>query len=273
MQSLKFQFGTSQTRTSGLMRKWPMAGRLVFAIFGYTSVGNYARSRVFKKLITKLPLQRFSKIMDLGAGLGEYTFTLAKSLPDAHFTAVEILPARVAALNHVVRTEKLSNVEVFDRKIEFLDQPGHYDFIFSVDVFEHILEAEMPFDQCFQKLAPSGYLLVKMPNIHNRTILPQSCFGEHNEWLDKEHIGQVYDLEALKARFTKAGFNIVHASYDDGLLSRAAWELAYFSKKLGSIFQLLMLPLCKFLVILDGIVPSRKQGNTIQVIGQKPSDM
>jgi len=270
MQSINFQFGTSQIQTSSRMRKWPLLSKLVFSVFGYTSVGNYARSRVFRKLLNEVPVAQCHKIMDLGAGLGEYTFALAKELPDTKFTALEILDPRVAALRHVVTSQQIKNVDVFPDKIEKLNQDGQFDFIFSVDVFEHILKEEMPFDQCFVKLKQGGHLLVKMPNIINRTILPHSFFGEHNEWLDKEHVGQVYDLEGLKDRFTKAGFKIVYAQYADGMFARAGWELAYFSKKLGSVFQLLTLPLCKFLVILDGIGGSRKQGNTIQVIGQKP---
>jgi len=209
--------------------------------------------------------------MDLGAGLGEYTFMLAQAYPSVQFTAVEILESRITALNKVVENNKLLNVTIFPEKIEQLDYNGYYDFIFSVDVFEHIKKEEMPFEECFKKLKNGGYLLVKMPNVQNRTILPNSFFGEHNEWLDKEHVGQVYNLDDLKSRFIKAGFEITHAEYSDGILARAGWEISYFSKKLGSFFQLMTLPFCKFLVIIDGFTLKREVGNTIQVIGKKTS--
>jgi len=269
MSNLNYRFGSSQVMTSSRMLKFPKLGRLVFAIFGYTSLGNYARSRIFKRLLKRLPIRTFNTVLDLGAGLGEYTFMLAQAFASTRFTAVEILETRIAALNRVVENNNLPNVKIFPHKIEQLEQNNYYDFIFSVDVFEHIKKEEMPFDECYKKLKIGGYLLVKMPNVKNRTILPYSFFGDHNEWLDKEHVGQVYDLEGLKNRFINAGFAIYYAEYADGILARAGWEIAYFSKVLGSFFQLITLPLCKFLVILDGLKTNRKRGNTIQVIGRK----
>jgi hypothetical protein len=82
-------------------------------------------------------------------------------------------------------------------------------------------------------------------------------------------VGQVYDLQGLKARFESEGFEIVHASYSDGIISRLAWELAYLGKKAGVITQLLSLPIAKRLIHLDRIFHSKKEGNAIQVIGRK----
>lgn len=113
---------------------------------------------------------------------------------------------------------------------------------------------------------------MKIPNIKQNTILPHSFFEEHNEWLDEEHVGQVYDLDGLKKRFESEGFEVVHSSYSDGWFSRLGWELGYFSKKGGSFFQLLLLPVCKLFVKIDNMTNRKASGNAIQVIGKKPSE-
>jgi hypothetical protein len=73
----------------------------------------------------------------------------------------------------------------------------------------------------------------------------------------------------LKARFESENFEIVHASYSDGYLSRLAWEIAYLGKKLGVFTQLITLPIAKGLIHLDRLVHRPTWGNAIQVIGRK----
>ena len=269
-QSITFEYGKTQVLTSPRMRKRPGLSKLIYGIFGYTSVGNWARAHIFINRLKLLPVQSFKKILDLGAGLGEFTFMIAESLPESQVTSLEIDPERTKLLKDVVTTQQLKNVTVFEDKIEALPEAGTYDFIFSVDVFEHILKEEMPFDECYKKLKPGGYLLVKIPNVTQLTICPDGWFKEHNEWLEDEHIGQVYNLQELADRFKQAGFKIIHESYSDGWISRVAWELSYFTAKGGAFIHLLFLPVCKFIYHIEWLTfSSKKRGNAIQVIGQK----
>lgn len=261
-------FGKSQVLTSGRMLQHPRLARLLYKIFGYTSLGNYARAQVFIRLLEKLPTERFRHILDLGCGMGEYSFMLAESLPHAAVTAIDILPDRVAAVKKAKAQLGIPNLEVKQSRVEDLLEEK-FDFIFSVDVFEHIRENEMPFQHACARLKQGGYLLVKMPSHRQFTLLPENWFEEHTEWLAHEHVGQVYTLEGLQKRFEREGFEVVHATYADGPISRLAWEISYLAKKGGAVPHLLLLPLCKALVKLDLRLGFRSKGNTIQVIGRK----
>jgi 16S rRNA G527 N7-methylase RsmG len=134
---MDFNYGKTQYICSERMRKSPFISKMVNTIFGYTNIGNYARSRVFIKLLNMLPLASFKNIADLGAGLGEFTFMMAESLPKTQFTAIEILPERVEKLNEVVYKLHLNNVTIFPETIDKLETKAKFDFIFAVDVFEH----------------------------------------------------------------------------------------------------------------------------------------
>src|SRR5688572_15523145 len=92
---VSFSYGRTQVLTSPRMRKHPGLAKMVYSIFGYTSLGNWARAKVFVKLLKFVPLKEFKNIMDLGAGLGEFTFMMSEALPNARITALEILPDRV----------------------------------------------------------------------------------------------------------------------------------------------------------------------------------
>ncbi|MEZ5043754.1 MAG: class I SAM-dependent methyltransferase [Saprospiraceae bacterium] len=263
-------FGSMQHQMSGRMKKYPGLARLVKRIFGYTLVGNYARALTFSALLEKLPLKDIRSVLDLGCGYGEYAFMMAEALPQATVTALDINAQSVAAIDRLAKTNGYHNLETHIGTIDTLEEKdGTYDFIFSVDVFEHIKEEEMPFAQSYQKLKTGGHLLVKIPNKDQLTILPEQWFEDHHHWLEDEHIGQVYDLAGLVARMEREGFKVIYSAYGDGWWSRLGWELGYLSHKAGPVLQLLCLPLAKLMVKIDFTFHHRRTGNTIQVIGQK----
>lgn len=265
---MELTYGKSQVYTSSKMKRYPLLAKLVNKVFGYTNVGNYARATIFKKLILQLPYKQFKKILDLGTGYGEFAFMLANALPQAKVTGLDVAPERIDAVNEAIQKSGTSNMNTHLGKMDTLSETN-FDFIFAIDVFEHIEEDEMPFQEAKDALSNGGYFLVKIPTDEQLTILPEDWFEDHHDWLEDEHVGQIYDLEGLKNRFKREGFKVVHASYTDGFWSRLGWEVGYLSKKAGSIPQLLFLPLAKFFVWLDRVVHTGKKGNAIQVIGQK----
>lgn len=266
---MELTFGAQQPHTSQRMLNYPKLGKLFNKVFGYTNVGNYARFTIFKDLIKEVQLQPDSKVLDLGAGYGEYSFSLAMASEALEIHALDIDGERIASVRHAVHRSGYNNIKTHCARIEETDDQG-FDLIFSVDVFEHILPQEMPFKAAFEKIKPGGYLIVKVPNKTQKTILPESWFEEHQDWLEDEHIGQVYDLKDLSQRFKDEGFEVVFGSYTDGWLSRLAWELAYLGKKPGIVTQLLTLPIAKGLIQIDRLIHNGTWGNAIQVIGQKP---
>lgn len=261
-------FGQAQIHTSTKMQRYPKVAKLFNQVFGYTNVGNYARFTIFKKLISQVPLNSKPEILDLGTGYGEYAISLAKAIPESIVHALDIDQERIDTVNAALRKSKIPNVRTHH---DFLENTAicDLDFVFSVDVFEHILPEQMPFKTVYEKLKPGGHFLVKIPNVTQKTIFPEHYFEEHQDWLEEEHVGQVYDLQGLKDRFENEGFEVVYASYSDGIISRLAWELAYLGKKAGVFTQLLSLPVSKGLIHLDRLVHRKKDGNAIQVIGRK----
>ena len=268
-QASALKFGNFQTYTSPRLQKRPVLAKLIHNVFGYTNVGSFTRARIIRDLLNEVPSQKFEKVLDIGCGWGEYSFMLAKGLPQAKVTALEVDPPKIQLLRRILQKEAIPNIEPFTGYLSDLDDDG-YDFMFSVDVFEHIEESQMPFKDAYDRLKPGGYLMVKMPTKIQRTIMPDGWFEEHQDWLEDEHIGQIYMLEDLVARFEKEGFQVTHAAYHDQWLARLGWEIGYLSHKAGPILQLPALPLAKALVRMDKALGNQKWGNTIQVIGQKP---
>jgi len=269
VKAIKFKYGKSQAVASQKMRRFPVLSKLVSKVFGYTNIGNYARAKIFLKVLKKLPARQFKDILDLGCGQGEYTAMMAGTLKSSQIVALDVSKQAIETAERIKEEINLSNISTFHGDAWKYKGEAVFDFIYSVDVFEHILKEEMPFKPCYKLLREGGYFLVKMPTDIQRHVLPDNFFGEQLVWVDDEHIGQVYDLDRLKQRVEEVGFDIKYASYSDGLLARFAWEVAYLSKKGGMILQLLFLPLCKLMVMVDGVLPHKKTGNAIMVIAQK----
>ncbi|MEM6763323.1 MAG: class I SAM-dependent methyltransferase [Bacteroidota bacterium] len=266
---MQLEFGAYQHEMSERMLRFPKLSKVVRGIFGYTGIGNYARYKVYKDLLKEIPLREAEKILDLGCGYGEYSFMLADALPDTQITALDVVGEKTALIDRVIHRHQKKNLTTFTGKVDQLSETG-FDFIFSVDVFEHIDPADMPFKDCMDRLAVGGHLLVKIPNKTQRTLFPDSWFEEHHDWLEDEHIGQIYDLDGLVNRFKDEGFEIVYAAYSDGWWARIAWEFWYLSKKGGGILHLLTLPISKLLIWIDRLAKTPSEGNAIQVIGRKP---
>jgi 2-polyprenyl-3-methyl-5-hydroxy-6-metoxy-1,4-benzoquinol methylase len=270
--TIKLEFGKSQVFSSEAMARFPKLGKWVFGLFGYTNFGNWARSRVLIKMLNQIPLEEMRHVLDLGCGRGEFATMIAEGLPKAQVTALDIRLHTIARLNKVITEMGLKNLNTFLGRLDQVPPLRKFDFIYSVDVFEHIREEEMPFNEAYDRLRPGGCLLVKMPSQTQLTILPNTWFTEHDEWLAEEHIGQVYELSGLENRFRQSGFEIIYSASADGFWPRLAWELAYLAKKGGKPLQLLILPICKALAMVEDFWPIKGKGNTIQVIGRKPFD-
>jgi SAM-dependent methyltransferase len=269
-QAIRLNYGDNQYLLSERMQAFPSLGKLLNRTMGYTNIGNYARAQVFSRHINKIDLSKVTQVLDLGCGYGENAIMMSKALTGKDVFALDIDQRALSRIRLAKNKLNLGNLTVHEGKIDTLTV-NDLDLIYSVDVFEHIPEKEMPFAEAFKKLKTGGHLLVKIPNKVQRTFFSPKHFEEHNKWVDHEHPGQVYFLKDLEERFRKEGFKVVYACQSDGMLARMAWEIAYFMKKGGAITQLLALPFCKLLVKTDLLTHPNGSinGNAITVIGQK----
>lgn len=264
-----YEFGRYQYFVSDKMRKSPRVAKLINKLFGYTEMGAYARQLVFRRLLRYVPMDRIKTILDLGCGQGEFSLMLADAHKDKLIDAIDLDRPPILKIQQTIDHFQIPNLKTYNCKIEDLDRHDYYDLIFSVDVFEHIPEEQMPFKACYEKLKQGGHLIIKVPNTNHRRILPESWFEDMNKWLHDEHVGQIYDLPELVERFKKENFKVVAAFYSDGMIARAGWEFNYIMKKGGPVLQLISLPIAKLMMRIDGLFKNRKRGNYIQVVGQK----
>lgn len=225
-----------------------------------THMGSYIRNLYFWKYISKLPVKNFTKVLDAGCGSGEYALKMAQSFPWIDVIAMDIK-----------RQNFQSNYPpnfLFKRgDLLELEERHNYDFIYSIDVLEHIPNNIKVLRNSYQALKHDGYLFLHMPyDIDKKSIFPDKFFAKFNVWAEKEHIGEQYTLDEIKSILQKIGFEIVEIEYTFGFPGELAWELDRITDG-NIILKIIIMPLLKILGLISVNVKHRT-GN-ILVIARK----
>jgi SAM-dependent methyltransferase len=122
--------------------------------------GSYAfrRGERIKQLITKLPLNSEITILDYGCGQGRYIGILEGVFPDAEINGCDISNIAI---------DKAKNSYPKHRFTQFTDitpyQGNTFDFILSMEVFEHVDDIFKTLNDISRILKVGGYLVFSTP--------------------------------------------------------------------------------------------------------------
>ncbi len=233
---------------------------LKFTPFYPQHIGTYIRRLYFWKYIKKLPVEEFKEVLDAGCGGGECAIKLAQRFPWIKIMAIDLKTQNFAS-NHP------SNV--FFRKGDLLklEDKAVYDFIYCIDVLEHIPNNLKVIQNFYQALKNGGYLYIHIPyDVGKRYIFPDKFFEEFNKWSKHKHIGKQYTLSEMTFNLQKIGFKIINAEYTFGFLGELAWELDRVTDK-HSLLKVFLMPLLKVLG-QSSVKVKHKSGNVL-VLAQK----
>lgn len=223
-------------------------------------IGNYIRNLYFWKYLKRLPVEKFTKVLDAGCGKGQYAKKMAQSFPWITMIAMD---AKIQNF----QGDYSSNLFFREGDLLKLEDNHTYDLIYCIDVLEHIPNNTKIMEHFYQALKDGGYLYLHMPyDIGEKCIFPDRFFAEFNARADKEHIGEQYTLDEIKFILQKIGFEIMRAEYTFGLLGNFAWELDRISDE-KIILKIILMPLLKFLGIIS-VKITHRTGN-ILVIARK----
>lgn len=109
-------------------------------------------------LVPKVPKKQNEKVLDLGAGNGEFSIRLKLQNKKVYCADASSL---------YVRRLKKRNFEVkksdFNKKLPYLN--SCFDGVVSLEVIEHVVQAELFLSEINRILKKSGWLIISTPNI------------------------------------------------------------------------------------------------------------
>jgi precorrin-6B methylase 2 len=111
--------------------------------------------------ISKFPLTTFSKVADIGAGSGYYTFRVAAKVPAGKVYAVEIQDEMISLLNDRKKELKNSNVEIIKGDSQSPNLPDtSVDLVFMVDVYHELMFPHEMLQNIRKAIKKNGRLLL-----------------------------------------------------------------------------------------------------------------
>ena len=145
--------------------------------------------------IKLLPINKESKILDVGCGYGRYLWSLRK-LGYTSYYGVDISEEQTDYAKSVLG---LNNVERTDAIYWLEGKESIFDVIFAIDILEH-LDTNDLIELCqkiFTSLKPGGRVIVQVPN--GVSLINPIIYG------DLTHV-RAFTVESMKQLFLMAGF-------------------------------------------------------------------
>ena len=210
-----------------------------------------ASGGVSHDVIYKAALRNFSnpsprRILDFGAGVGQFTTALAAVFPEAEVTGADIMerPDSLAANIHWIAADLNGDIPIED---------GSFDTIFSLEVIEHLENPRKYFRELYRILSPQGRAIITTPNIRSlRSLVSfalKGCFAYFDDTNYPAHITPVSPLDMTRAA-SEAGFvenkvfftdfgkmpKFVHNNWQDLPVIGRSFSGVYFSDSFGMEF-------------------------------------
>ncbi len=223
-------------------------------------IGHYIRSLHFQRQCKHLPLKRFHRILDAGCGEGSIALEMARSCPWARILAMDISPP-------LLPQDAPANLSMIQGDLLQLAASEEFDFIYCIDVLEHIRDNPRVILNFHRALSRGGYFFLHIPNDREqRRIFPERFFHEFDQWADHEHVGTQYSPAELSELLDKMGFVITESRITFGRLGQFAWELDRLTDKRWRT-KVILMPLLKLLARIS--VCMRPRRGAVLVVAKK----
>jgi SAM-dependent methyltransferase len=121
------------------------------------------REPIFRKLyLPLLPVERDTRILDLGCGYGEFLYFLQRN-GYTNTSGVDLNDRQL----EVGHTLGVWNLQLGDATAVLAESRGEFDFISAIDILEHIPKNQVLrlLEQVYSALRPGGRFVCQVPNL------------------------------------------------------------------------------------------------------------
>jgi len=111
-------------------------------------------------------LRKGAKILEVGCGTGMLLAQIAKKFPDYEFYGLEPIGPGFDAFSELLHKIRQSSeiVDLLQSGAEDFESDEKFDFVYSVNVFEHLEDWRQAIENCLKHLADDGQMVFLCPN-------------------------------------------------------------------------------------------------------------
>jgi len=227
-----------------------------------------------RRLKKNLPAD--ARVLDAGAGFGQYTYYMSKLGRDWQIKAVDVKDEQVDDCNRFfLQTGRSDRVRFETADLTAFYEPDQYHLAISIDVMEHIPDDMAVFRNIYASLKPCGILLISTPFDRGG-----SDAGDHHGSFIEEHVRNGYNADEIRNKLTEAGFSEVDVQYTYGRPGHISWLLSMkypmmmlrasnFFFILLPCYYLMIFPFCLLLNCWD-VNAQHQTGTGLKVKAMKP---
>lgn len=170
-------------------------------------------------------------ILDAGMGFGQYSWFMARMLPNAEIKGVDVKEEQVADCNSFFKQVKQNNAHFEIADLTKFKEAEKYDFVLSVDVMEHIEEDVEVFKNFHASMKDGGMLLISTPSDQGGSDVHHHDHDHEHEndgthsFID-EHVRDGYGIPDIKEKLKEAGFSKSDAYYSYGTPGKISWKIS-----------------------------------------------
>ncbi len=244
----------TRERIKGFLRPTP---------FYPVHIGGYIREHYFWRELRRLPVGQFQYALDAGCGSGHLAMRLAR-----RFGHIDVVGYDLKA--EFIKDTLPPNLSLRHKDLLELEESEKYDFVYSIDVLEHIRGNHRVVENICRALKPGGYFFLHMPRDNPGVrIFPERFFEEFESWREKEHIGEHYSPEETYDLLTKTGFEVLRQYESFGYVGKVAWELDRITDG-RIILKVLLMPFLRTMARLAVIRPLGP--GAVLVVARRPNE-
>ncbi len=184
--------------------------RWLHRFVGEIYIGKRAKLAHFRRWIHELELQGKLHILEVGSGDGLFCFEAAKMLPDSQIIGMELNAAEARACKKRAQVEGIDNLDFVQGLLQDFSWTSKFDFLFCLDVLEHIKDDMTAVREMAAVLKPGGKLLVHVPSRFFQDIDgSMHTVADEDAWrINPGHVRNGYTKDELHALLCGANLSV-----------------------------------------------------------------
>ena len=244
--------------------------RFLYKTVGELYIGKRAKLRYFRRWFRRLTLPTDASILEAGSGDGVFAFYVAQRFKSARVTGLELNPIEAEVCQRLANRERLDNLLFASGSLTDAQWEGRFDFIYCLDVLEHIADDDAAISAMHKALKPGGQLLVHVPNRYFMRLSGElATVPDEDAWkINPGHVRNGYAPEELRGKLEQGGFDVKEIEPTQSHPLTIAHRITEKFETWWPL-RLLMIPLLDCLIWLD-MRKAPTHGNTVWAWAQRP---
>ena len=214
------QYDPIKRSLGNVFNKTPFLRRVFYNLLDLLLLRAWHVHKELRQWIKTAPAN--AKILDGGAGFGQYTYWLNQKNQNWNILAVDVKDEQVADCNNFFQKIGSKNVKFEVGDLTKYVNPTAYDLVVCVDVMEHILEDVQVFKNYYASMKPGAMLLISTPSDQGGS----DVHGDDESSFIEEHVRDGYNIKEIEDKLRSVGFSKVEARYQYGTPGKISWRLS-----------------------------------------------